>query len=509
MSELNSSPEFEEKVRRSVAVPDARPEFVNRLRSELAGRPIKMKSGLILRPAWVFVFVLLVIALVASTPAAVNALKRLLGYVPEVGLVENTGSLRMLAEPVSVTREGVTLTVTSVLAYPDRVELIYETAGIQPANDGGNPQNADDDPKAFCGPASSFDGNYLSDGDAALRLPDGTLIQRMFGNEYPQNVFAMKPVYKTSLPAEVTELTLVLKCIPWSRLGSVPENWEIPFQLVPVAEGVVVGEPVVEVEVTSVATTPEADPVNPALPAPAVTMTLERVVPLEAATVFYLSLNMENPDPSLVSIMPVNVYVIDSLGQKIQLIGNFPWQPFEHRPGTAFEYTSQTKPAEGTLALVVAEAVAYYAPLYVKPQQATPDEMSFTFDAGLQPQPGQTWQVDQEFEIAGYPIRVLSARAVTFADIQTPAFIDGSQGYEYGYEFTVQGDPSVKMQVHMDIMSESPMCWLSNESSFVPDSSSIHYVQLCREAYPTGNVRVTIGELSVLIENTWQASWSP
>ena len=88
-------------------------------------------------------------------------------------------------------------------------------------------------------------------------------------------------------------------------------------------------------------------------------------------------------------------------------------------------------------------------------------------------------------------------------------YLMGSQGFEYGYDFAVEADPSVKVQVEMDIMSESPVCGLSNSASFVPESSSLHYVQLCRDEYPKGNVRVTIRELSILVEDVWKTTWTP
>ena len=88
-------------------------------------------------------------------------------------------------------------------------------------------------------------------------------------------------------------------------------------------------------------------------------------------------------------------------------------------------------------------------------------------------------------------------------------YLMGSQGFQYGYDFAVEANPSVKMQVEMDIMSESPVCGLSNSASFVPESSSLHYVQLCRDEYPKGNVRVTIRELSILVEDVWKTTWTP
>ncbi len=507
MNEQLPGAEFEEKIREAVGTPAARLEFVARLRNELAQKPVKTKPQFQLKLVWALAIAAVILALIASAPTVVKALRRLFGYVPDVGMVENTGSLRMLAQPVSLTREGVTLTITNVLAYPDHVELIYEVKGIEPSNDGYQAQNANEDPKAFCGPQSSFDGSYLSDGDAALRLPDGTTVKRMFGNEYPQNVYAMKPVYKVALPADVTELTMVLKCIPEARLGAVPETWEVPFKLAAVPAGTVVGVPVVFATATPEPVETQVASPTAAVASHPISLALDGTAQLDTATIFYIHLEMQNPDPSLISVMPANVYVIDSQGQHIVLIPNFPWQPYQFRPGSKLEYRSQSKPAVGPLTVVVEKAIAYYAPMYVDAPQASPEQMSFTFDAGENPQRGQSWGLDEMFEIAGYPIKVTSVRAVNFEDTKVPGvdYSLGSQGYEYGYEFKVQADPSVKMHVAMDIVSESPICWLSNVVSDLPTSSSMDYAQLCRDAYPRGVVKVTIRELSVLEDSTWEA----
>jgi len=514
MSDLNPSPEFEEKVRRAVDVPNAHPEFVNRLRNDLARRPGKTKSRLLFRPAWVMAFVLIVAVVIVSLPGMAAAIGRLLGYVPGVGLVENTGNLRILSESISMTREDVTLTISYVMVDENHVELIYDVRGISAENDGTRAPDANTNPTAFCGGVNIGD-SPNKDGDALLRLPDGTLLERDYTGKYPQNVFAMKPVYEASVPADVTEMTLVLKCIPWARRGAVPEKWEMPIKLVPVPEALVLGSPVIEVEQPT-KTQPAEEPVvsSPVaevstVPAPVLTMNLEKIVPMEAANIFYFSMDMENRDPALVSIMPVGVYVIDSRGEKIDLIGGFAWQPFEHRTGSLFEYTSASKPADGPLTLVVENAVAYYAPLHVEPRQATPEEMSFKFDAGTDPQRGQTWELNNEFEIAGYNLKVTSARAVIWDDVKVPEYVDGSQGFDYGYQFAVAADPAVKMNVEMDIMSEAPMCGFAVGAPFLPSGPSLQYTQLCRDAYPSGLVQVTIWQLAVLLEHTWQSTWAP
>jgi len=754
MSDLNPTPEFEEKVRQAMETPGANPEFVKQLRIELARRPVRMKPRFVFRPAWAMAFIMVLAVLVVSVPGVASAIGRLFGYVPGVGLVENTGELRMLAEPVSLMRDGVTLTIDHVFIYEDRIELSYEVEGIAPINDGTHTEDAGTNPKAFCGGVEVGD-TYNKEGDPILILPDGAQLERDLSGKYPQNVFAMKPVYEAQVPANVSDLTFTLKCIPNARLGAVPENWEVPFKLVAVPEGMAVGEPVIDVSVTSepvssilnssstqvtftlervaqtdtgpifyirlnvtnpdpamvtvfprdvyaidslgqkiqlmnntmysedpattwefVSTSKPADgaltlvvadavmkyaplnetifsfdagndpqhdqtwevgqvfdiyghkvtvqsvraatftdiednpeiwdpqggpdypegsqgfdngyqfsvkfdesvsnvdmdilsdscgmvdvrsmnpskviyytqlcrdgfpkgnvsvairgisvlvenvgkvvwsPDNASLPAtsvagrntPDIKMALDRIVPLESMTIVYFSMDMENKDPSLISIMPVDAYVVDSQGQKIDLIGGFSWQPFEHRTGSLFEYRSASKPADGPLTVVVDNAVAYYAPLYTDPPQATPEEMSFIFDAGKNPQYGQTWDLNNDFVIAGYPLKIKSARAINWDDVKTPSYIDGSQGYEYGYMFTVETDPSVKFSAEMDIMSESPVCGMTNVTWLVPSSSFLQYAQLCREEYPKGLVKVTIRELSVLLENTWQVTWVP
>jgi len=693
----------------------------------------------------------------------VYALGKALGYIPGVGLVENSSGIRMLAEPVSVTREGVTLTISSVFVYPDRVELVYAVTGLAPENDSTRAADAATNPTAFCGGVNIGD-SPNTDGDARLRLPDGTVLEREQTGKYPQNAFATKPVYEAAIPASVTKMTLLLDCLPFARRGAAPEGWSVPFELKSVPAGTVIGAPVVEVQATTapVATEtllvapvlPEAvsspkvtftierfaqttggpvffirlhvenpdpamvtvlprdvyvidsqgqkiqymnnmpystmyssdpatvweyvptakpadgklmlvlndavmrfaapsqatfsfdagqnpqhnqtwmlnkefdiagykvnvesvravtfddikdnpefwDPnggpdipegsqgfdngyqfsvklgesvssmqlnilsdscvptdlrpstpapylyytqlcrdgypkgnvnvalrslsvlvknvgqvnwspdgtVAPALPQPYVTMTLKKIVPLDSYTVVYLSMDMENKDPSLVSIMPLTVYAIDSQGQKIQMRGNYTWQPSNHRVGSEFEFVTQSKPAPGHLGIVVEKAVAYYAPGYVDPPQAKPSDLEFIFDAGENPQVGQTWALNNTIEIAGYPLRVTSARATTYAEVKSknPDFYI-SQGFEYGYDFTVETDPSVKIQVEINIMSESPVCGLSNSNPFAPYTASLHYILLCREKFPTGNVKVQIWQLAVLMENTWQATWQP
>jgi hypothetical protein len=503
MSDLNPSPDFEEKVRKALQTPNAKPEFANRLRNELVRRPVKMKPRFTFKPAWVMAIVMALSVFAIGAPRLAAAFGKIFGYVPEVGLVETTNGLRMLKQPVVATRDGVTLTVTNVFVYQDHIELSYEVSGITPENDGWQAADRNTNPTAFCGGVNPG-GTYNPEGDARLRLPDGSILERDYTGKYPQNVFAMQPVYETAVSADVNELFFMLKCIPQARLGTVPENWEIYLELVDVPAGTIVGEPVIDVPpaLTDEAPTSSSAEVDPA---PKVTMTLERIIPTVSNTVLYLHFNAENTDPSLISIMPQSAYVIDSLGQQIPLRGGFIWQPFEHKVGSAFEFVTESKPAAGPLTIIVDQVIAYYMPLYTDPPQAQVEAMQFTFDVGENPQYGQTWNLNKIFTIAGYEFEIATAQAVTFSDIETPNYIDGSQGYNYGYQFVVEAAPSFGLSIEMDIRADS--CWLTDVKKI--DPSPLLYTQLCRDGYPTGQILVTIREMSVTMKDDLQVEWKP
>jgi hypothetical protein len=503
MSDLNPSPDFEEKVRKALQTPNAKPEFANRLRNELVRRPVKMKPRFTFKPAWVMAVVMALSVFAIGVPRLAAAFGKIFGYVPEVGLVETTNGLRMLAQPVIATRDGVTLTVTNVFVYQDRIELSYEVSGIAPENDGWQAADRNTNPTAFCGGVNPG-GTYNPEGDARLRLPDGSILERDYTGKYPQNVFAMQPVYEAAVPADVNELFFMLKCIPQARLGTAPENWEIYLELVDVPAGTIVGEPVIDVPpvITEEAPASSSAEVDPT---PKVTLTLERIIPTDTNTVLYLHFNAENADPSLISIMPQTAYVIDSLGQQIPLRGGFIWQPFEHPVGSAFEFVTESKPAAGPLIIVVDQVIAYYMPLYTDPPQAQVEDMQFTFDVGENPQYGQKWDLNKIFTIAGYEFEIATAQAVTFSDIATPNYIDGSQGYDYGYQFVVEADPSLGLSIEMDIRADQ--CWLTDVKKIEP--SPLLYTQLCRDGYPTGKILITIREMSVTMKDDLQVEWKP
>ena len=124
MNNFTPSAQLEDNIRAAMAVPQAPPEFVNQLNIDLMHQAsLKYRKSLrpiFLRPAWIAfyaVLALLVVSTLIIGPQRVYAaVRQLFGYIPGVGIVEQSNGIRVLAEPVSVEQDGITVTVKQVVA---------------------------------------------------------------------------------------------------------------------------------------------------------------------------------------------------------------------------------------------------------------------------------------------------------------------------------------------------------------------------------------------------------
>src|SRR5450759_68817 len=169
MNEYSSTPRFEESVRKSFGVPEIRSEFVNQVYGDLMqhadAKSRKSRPFFGLRPAWTValaILSLMIIGTLAIGPQRVYAaVAQLLGYIPGVGIVDQSSPIRVLAEPVSVTRDGITITVTSATLAGDRTHIDYRIFGVP-----GSAYPEREDVMGCIQP------EYL-------RLPDGTRLNRI------------------------------------------------------------------------------------------------------------------------------------------------------------------------------------------------------------------------------------------------------------------------------------------------------------------------------------------
>jgi len=131
------SPEFEKEIRESFDAPKADPTFVLNLRATLLERTkMKNKNRKFIRFAWAGLIVVCLIVAVVASPRVVTALKQWLGYVPGIGYVEQGNFLRVLSAPVTVQKDGLTLTTEKGAADSQQTILLQHLEGYTLELDG-------------------------------------------------------------------------------------------------------------------------------------------------------------------------------------------------------------------------------------------------------------------------------------------------------------------------------------------------------------------------------------
>ena len=105
------------------------PENTNlwlRIESRLNTRSSFMQT-LRARPGMVIVIVLLALSLLTGVAYAIG---KSLGYIPGIGVVDQSVPIRVLAEPVTVEQQGISVTVSKVVADLTRTFVSYRVDGI-------------------------------------------------------------------------------------------------------------------------------------------------------------------------------------------------------------------------------------------------------------------------------------------------------------------------------------------------------------------------------------------
>jgi hypothetical protein len=424
----------------------------------------------------VALLVLLVLAIVlVNVPSVKAAIQRWFGYVPGVGLVSE-GQIRALAEPVSVTRDGVTLTVEEVWAASDRT-LVQVSIEGWPWR-----KLVNDSPENGC-----LD-------TAILRLPD-----RELTHTQPQSSLGWETGYELkslypAIPSKVDEVTFVIPCLILAKPGEAPEDWELPLHLVPAPSDAVF--PVIEIS-----TPVEAKPMLPAqtpsqtnagLAADGVSLALDRAVQMDDGYLIYVTIHYENAGLGSIDIPmdPATFHLLDAGGQEVAY--ELDWDATNEIQGTfvpgqtAFAIKTAPIQTPGPLTLVLDAVTASLA-----------TDASFTFDPGPNPQAKQAWDLGLDLDVGnGHSLRVLrGAYDLT----------DGVQAY---LRFDMESETGVIYATLLD--KAHPLTGMAGGGgggsfSTGPFTSDLYY----NEPLPKGPITVTVTSISVQIPGHLEATWTP
>jgi hypothetical protein len=345
------------------------------------------------RPALAMLLVLLALALFSGVAYAIG---RVTGYIPGVGLVNQSTSLRILAKPVTVERDGITVTVNQVVADSDHTFLKYAVDGI--------PIRADQPSMCYTVPLL-----LLSDG-SSLELIDEN--SGGFGGEVGTYVKFETDVSSNAIPADVDKVTFVLPCV--LPQGTGPENWRIPLDLVPAPE--TYATPAVELGATFVASGPKFTPKPTATleaiasPQPS---TLTSSVSLPHGSGLYLDKVIELPNSY---ILVGNFTDAGDLpgGMEVSLSDpdfDLPYMKDGKGDAVSFKVREDIQSASTWSDQYWVHPWAYEIPKSVQgPVTITQDQIhigvtntaQFQFDAGSNPQIGQKWKLDLPVRLGVY-----------------------------------------------------------------------------------------------------------
>lgn len=411
MSNYLPDPDFEEKLGDALFTPDPSDQFISRLHIKLNAKAVDLKADRRSAPfkklrviLSVSLILMVMILIILDSPQLVEAVRQIINYIPGIGLVTNDGSLRVLAEPVSQTLSGITVSVNEAVVSPEKTIIVYTVENI-PAG------------KLF--PADGL----VCTTAAQIHLPDGTILPSGAGGGEGWGTGYERRFSYPSVPVGVESITLVLPCIQDTTLGALPENWELPLRFVP-APAELKAVPLTE---------PTSTPTTSFQTENAVQNPLSVTGVVDAGDSYILIGEFLPPAPkqdgewfSQGSV----VKLTDADGREVPF--EFPQDidlPLPSSSNTEVWAVKLSK--EFTSPISIKYANQYILPAYpVEPYK-------FIFDAGQNPLAGQVWELNKEIRWSGFTFWLVSITALqngynfTFAakDEAINSFLINFEGY--------------------------------------------------------------------------------
>jgi hypothetical protein len=413
---------------------------------------IERKSLLNILRARPFAAILIALLILLILSGVAYAIGRSLGYIPGMGIVEQTVPFRVLAEPVSVTRDGLTIAVKEAVLSADKTIAI-----VVMEKDGQN-----------WGPCLAFN---------ELRLSDGKVYNAEPGSNAGDGTNGMHLTY-APLPASVNEATLLaLPCLPSKVPGTIPEKWEFPLHFVPAPLDMTV-MPVIESTLSPIpVSSTDAAVENP--------LSITKVI--EAGDAYILIGEFAPPAPVQAgdwSSRHTGIKLNDTNGQEVtyDILQDIEL-PVPNAPHSESWAIKFSKGFASPLHIAYSNQYIFPAPS----QQA----VDFEFDAGQNPTIEQVFS--QEIELVGHPTQVsihVTKRGYFF-DFSCPDGAISSVRVEIpGYTITASGGGG-----EVGGGGETPSGW-----SVWMDYSDM----------PKGKIKVILSDIWIYGEiKTWTTDWQP
>ena len=387
---------FEEKLKEKLQPAQIDPAFANRLQATLNQRERELTSrqrGFSFR--WSYALIPLFLAAVllfAIGPNKVFAqIQTWLGFVPGAGMVESASDLRVLAEPVSQTRDGITVRIDRAFVTTQKASFDVEILNLP-----------------FESHFSQNLGEPVCNEQPYLLLPDGSKL-------LAEKDFA-------PIPADVNEVTYVIPCISMRTLGKAPENWQLLVKFVSAQADL----PVYAYDLPEPGVTIQRDAPEPVAVAES---PAEAEADYPVKDMLDILLVVEKPDSWLIGygILAEHLdgyrwdglnVVTDANGQEIATNWNFAEldEFFQSVIEAGEKLASYPDPYYSMYHCFELPKGDYAFPLTITQKvlhtrylDLPRDEELFRFDVGSNPQPGDVIEINQTVKLGDYEATILNA----------------------------------------------------------------------------------------------------
>ncbi|MDD5370577.1 MAG: DUF4179 domain-containing protein [Anaerolineaceae bacterium] len=410
---------------------------------------------------WVVIFIGIFMFLAAGITAVgpqrvLAAVQGLIGYIPGAGFVQDSETSCVLAEPVSLTRDGVTVTVDEVVADTQSTRIKLHIEGIR--NLRKIIENGPEEPT----------------GPKRLTLLDGTLIDLKGGSfRYFDNPWMTAEMTYAPLPLSTSEVILSFAQIPGIPPGKAPEDWSLHLQLKPGSESS-----------RLVAATPAS---VTGVESAGFSLTVESIAQMEGLTALKVRLNVAPELGHLVWTWKDRLLLMDAAGNSV------PWlvQP-KGTPGQSGMVTGEVK------ALAPGENYTLHlqGPIELI-QMVDPEPASqFTFDPGPDPQIGQSWALDQTLHVAGHPLHLTGAQLYTGmygTGFNLTFLFERQSGIATAMVYPLETPPATQRYGSGDVLTEGNLTLLRPWVEF--------------KEMPSVPLTFQVNQISILVEGEWEVRW--
>ena len=396
-----------------------------------------------------FAAIVVVVAILASVPSVAQAVKNLLGFIPGVGLVEQSTPLRILEGPAEISIDETTIIVSQAVTDSEHLRLFYQVE-----NTVVNMPTAQQSDVCQSLPQLKFEDGTVLDA--------GTISGNFWGSGYSRQLEF------TALPVEENSVVLVLPCLEGSYSNNEIKDINIPLNFVKAPKDMKV-YPIVELPTPTAKVIPQAA----VSAADHISLVIDKYVQAEGKLILMGALASDSQEVGLSLVESQDVHLFDAAGQNVVI----------SEDDTLADPSTMRSPQNLPLTYTTA------GPFAAGKAKLTIDQMwisrqanaSFTFDPGTDPKPGQTWILNKTLDVGGHTVLIKDV---------TKSLYD--EGLSFNYE-TADDVTNVSL---MDL--DHPLLGGGGGDS----NTGFTY----RDGFPTGVITITLSRFDEHITGPWEAT---